>query len=360
MLFTDDFLRYKFPEPQYLGAKFILLDWISKFIPADCRVVLDAFAGTQSVSFRMKQLGFKVLTNDFLQFNHQIGIALVENRKTELDKNDLEILFSENSCRIENFSLIRQTFTNVFFTEEQAAFLDNFRANINFLENKYKKALAFAVMNRSISRKILMGHFAHSQALVYANTPIRVKRNPSIARPLKDLFLELLPSYNEAVFDNEQENKSFGENILELFPKLLKKEKIDFVYFDPPYCDSHADYQSFYHLTETFTEYWQDKQFINSIRRYEPQRFSGFDKKRDVIESLHTLFDYAKEIPNWLISYNNRSYPKIEDFLEIVKKYKQVEVETKTYLNGRGGKGSVAGSKEILFVCKEKPMIAVP
>lgn len=357
MLFADDYLRYKFPEPQYLGAKFVLLDWIRKFIPKDCHVALDAFAGTQSVAFLLKQLDFKVLTNDFLSFNHQIGLALVENKNVKLNSDDLQLLFSENP-KVEN--LIQQQFTDNFFSAEQSLFLDNFRANIELLENHYKKALAFAVMNRSISRKIIMGHFAHTQALKYANTPIRVKRNPTIARPLKDLFLELLPKYNEAVFDNGQENKSYNENILDLFPKLLKTGKIDFVYFDPPYCDSHADYQSFYHLTETFTEYWKDKQFINSIKRYEPQRFSGFDKKRDVIESLHKLFDYTKEIPHWLISYNNRSYPKTEDFLEIIKKYKQVEVETKTYLNGRGGKGSVAGSQEILFVCKNKTMIAVP
>jgi len=168
MLFADDYLRYKFPEPQYLGAKFILLDWIKQFIPQDCRVVLDAFAGTQSVAFLMKQLGFKVLTNDFLQFNHQIGLAFIENKEAKLEKSDLEILFSINENLNGNFSLIRQNFTDVFFTEDQAVFLDNFRANINLLENPYKKALAFAVMNRSISRKILMGHFAHSQSLKYA------------------------------------------------------------------------------------------------------------------------------------------------------------------------------------------------
>ncbi len=51
------------------------------------------------------------------------------------------------------------------------------------------------------------------------------------------------------------------------------------MYFDPPYCGSHADYQSFYHVLETFTQYWKDKQFVNGVKRYEPKIWSGFDKK---------------------------------------------------------------------------------
>jgi len=41
-------------------------------------------------------------------------------------------------------------------------------------------------------------------------------------------------------------------------------------------------------------------------------------------------------------------------FEKLLLKYKQVNIETKTYQNGRGGKGSVAGSQEILFICKPK------
>jgi adenine-specific DNA methylase len=196
-----------------------------------------------------------------------------------------------------------------------------------------------------------MGHFGHTQALIYANNPDRIKRNRSLVRPLKELFEEILPQYNGAVFNNKQDNQSFHSNILDLLPTL---KGIELAYFDPPYCDSHADYQSFYHLLETYTEYWQDKEFINGIKRYEPQRFSGFDKKREVIGSLEKLFGYAEEIPYWLISYNDRSYPGIKDFEQILSKYRDVKVESKIYNNGRGGKGSVAGSQEILFVCSPK------
>ena len=69
---------------------------------------------------------------------------------------------------------------------------------------------------------------------------------------------------------------------------------------------------------------------------------------------MEKLFELSEEIPNWLISYNNRSYPGIDEFEKLISKYRNVTVEAKTYQNGRGGKGSVAGSQEILFVCSPK------
>ncbi len=358
MLFEESkYIGYKFPEPQYLGAKHNLRFWINEFIPKNTEVALDAFSGSQSVAYLFKQLGFKTLTNDFLNFNHQIGLSLIQNSSTLLNKKDLELLFSDNTIS-EEFDLFQNVYTNIFFELGETKFLDNFRSNIQLLECNYKKALALTVMNRSMTRKVTMGHFCHTQALNYAKDEARIKRNRSLIRPLKDIFLELLAKYNHSIFDNGQDNTSYNQNTLDLLPKL-SNDKIDLVYFDPPYCDSHADYQSFYHLLETYTEYWKDKNFINGTKRYDPQIFSGFDKKNDIINSLNLMFEYSQNIPNWLMSYNNRSYPTMEVIVEMISKYREVTVETKTYQNGRGGKGSVAGSKEILFVCKPKKIFNV-
>ena len=351
MLFNEyKYFDYQFPEPQYLGAKHAHLSWINKFIPKKINTALDAFAGSQSVGFLFKQSGFRTITNDFLNFNNQIGKALIENRSEKLNAEDLEVLFQESPQK-NDFTLMESVFTDVFFEREESVYLDNFRANIPLLENPHKQALAFATINRSLTRKITMGHFGHTQALVYAADPERIKRNRSLIRPIKDLFSELLPKYNDAVFDNGKDNQSFNENIIDLLPRL---SNIDLVYFDPPYCNSHADYQGFYHLLETYTEYWKDKEYVNSIRRYEPQRYSGFDKKTEVITSFNKLFELSNEIPHWLISYNNRSYPDIHTFEKLISKFRDVKIEHKTYQNGRGGKGSVAGSKEILFICTPK------
>lgn len=351
MLFAETrFLDYKFPEPQYLGAKFIHRGWIAQFIPEETHTVLDAFSGSQSIAYMFKQMGKKVFTNDFLNFNNLIGKALIENPSYTLDEDDVKILFSENNAPLE-FNLMEMLFSGLFFTKEDAAFADSFRSNVQRLNNAYKQAMALTIMCRSMTRKVTMGHFAHTQALAYAADPARVKRNRSLIRPLKDLFLELLPDYNSAVFDNGEDNESHNENVLDLLPRL---KGIDLVYFDPPYCNSHADYQSFYHLLETYVEYWKDKQFVNGTKRYEPKRYSGFDKISEAVANLQLMFERADHIPTWLVSYNDRSYPDIDTMVGMIHPYRNVSIEKKTYNAGRGGKGSVAGSSEILLVCTVK------
>ena len=340
----DDFAA-RFPIPQYLGCKYKILPWIFKHIPNDIKTMLDGFAGSQSFSFHSKKLGYSVFTNDFMNYSHQIGLSLIENKNEILTEQDLQLLFSFNENKKD---LMQRLFTNVFFRKEDCIFLDNFRLNVELLSNKYKKALALTIINRALTRKTTMGHFAHLQALNYANDPERVKRNPNIAKCVQDVFMRLVNDYNAAVFDNKQDNKSYCSDIIELLPLM----NVDLAYFDPPYCGSHADYQSFYHLLETYTEYWEDKQFVNQNNKYYPLKYSGFDKKIDINNSLKQLLDLSKNIPYILFSYNCRSTPNIEDFVKLIKDFrKNVDVFENTYSNSRGGKGSVKGSKEYLIRC---------
>ena len=338
----------RMPAPQYLGAKYKLMPWLCEFIPAGTDTVLDGFSGSQSFSFEMKKRNYAVHSNDFLGFCYTQGSALIENDHAVLTDGDLERLFCENKNRADTM----QRFKNIFFSADECVFLDDFRANVKLLDCPYKRSLALAVMCRSLTRKTTMGHFAHLQALSYAKDPARIKRNPSIARPIRDLFVNLLPAYNDAIFDNGRKNKSYRGNILNLLPNL-QTDKIDLAYYDPPYCNSHADYQAFYHLLETFVENWGegDKNFINRNQRYHPPRHSGFDKTTEIEDSFRKLFALSDEIPHWLISYNDRSLPKIETLVSMASRHKSVRVEEKIYATSRGGKGSVSGSREYLIVC---------
>ena len=223
-LFWEAIKSHKLPKTQYLGSKERLVRWIFDNAPKEIKSFLDAFSGTSVVGYYFKNKGKKVIVNDFLKFNFHIGKALIENKEITLNDNDIALLFSQNK---KAGSLIEDIFTDVFFEQDQARFLDNFRSNINLLDNEYKKSLALAIMTRALTRKVLLGHFAHLSALRYSKDPLRVKRNPTIARPLKDLFLELVPEYNNAVFDNEKDNEVYCEDTIQLIPKL---KNIDLVF----------------------------------------------------------------------------------------------------------------------------------
>lgn len=341
-----EYMDYKFPAPQYLGAKYRFRPWIQEYIPKGVQTAVDAFGGSQSIAYFFKQLGFSVYTNDFMSFSTAIGKGLVENKSEMLTKDDVSLLFSKNPDPFK-YDLMQREFTDVFFKEEDTVFIDAFRGNVDRLSSDIKKSLALAVMNRALTRKVTMGHFAHTRALAYASDPVRIKRNRSLIRPIKDLFLELLPEYNAAIFDNGKYCESHQGDAATYIASL---KNIDIAYFDPPYGNSHADYQQFYHLLETYTEYWKDKRFVNGVHRYEPRRETAFDQKTTIVQALNDLFVAAQNIPCWILSYNDRSYPDESTLISIVQKYRNVKIVHKTYVESRGGKGSVAGSREILII----------
>ena len=346
-LFGGRVRPYTLPQTQYLGSKQKLVEWIFECAPKDVETVFDAFSGTSSVGYHFKTQGKRVIANDFLKFNYRIGKAIIENKETILSQADVDLLLRKNKGAD---SLIDEVFTGVFFEKDQSQFLDNFRSNIDLLDDEYKQSLAFTIMNRALTRKVLLGHFAHLKALEYSRTPERIKRNPTIVRPLKDLFLELVGDYNNAVFDNEQENKVYCEDTVTLTQRL---HDIDLVYFDPPYCGRHPDYQAFYHFLETFVEYWKDKDFINGTKQYYPKKESGFVQKGEIIDSFGKLFESSKHIPYWLISYNSKSYPDKETFQSLIKQCRKVKTFEYEYQNHYGGKGSRKGTREHLFLCYE-------
>lgn len=343
----DSIKTYKLPQTQYLGSKERLVGWIYEKSPKNITTFLDAFSGTSVVGYYFKTKNKKIISNDFLQFNYHIAKALIENKNAKLSESDISLLLERKG---KADSLIDDTFTNVFFEQDQAKFLDQFRSNVDLLHDEHKKSLALTVMNRALTRKVLLGHFAHLSALRYSKDPDRIRRNPSIARPLKDLFLELVYEYNEAVFDNGQENSAHCENTIELVKRL---KTVDLVYFDPPYCGCHPDYQAFYHFLETFVRYWTDKKFVHGTRMYSPKIESGFVLKSEIKDSFKQLFKNSVHIPFWLISYNSKSYPDKEVMLDLIKKFKKVQAFEYEYQNHYGGKGSRKGTREYLFYCHD-------
>ena len=70
----------RFPPTRYQGSKRKLAtDIVQAVSDLSFSTVLDLFGGTGSVAYAFKQAGKQVTYNDILAFNHQIGLALIEN-----------------------------------------------------------------------------------------------------------------------------------------------------------------------------------------------------------------------------------------------------------------------------------------
>src|SRR3989344_8818531 len=86
-----------FPGTRYQGSKNKILDWIA-YSTKDLKfeTVLDAFGGTGSVGYMFKKQGRRVFYNDYLKFNHTIGLALIENNDVFLDTDDLNFILKKH------------------------------------------------------------------------------------------------------------------------------------------------------------------------------------------------------------------------------------------------------------------------
>jgi len=90
---------YPFPSTRYQGSKRSLVEWIWEHLsPLEFNSVLDVFGGTGVVSHMLKNAGKQVTYNDFLAFNYNIVLALIENHQEILSNDEIEQLlcFSEN------------------------------------------------------------------------------------------------------------------------------------------------------------------------------------------------------------------------------------------------------------------------
>lgn len=344
-LFLTEKTNGVFPQPQYLGNKERFVEWILKNTPK-ANSVLDAFSGSSVVSYYFKKKGYQVYSNDFLSFNYQIAKALIENNSVILELADIETLFSKNH---DADTFIQDNYTDIFYTNEECAFLDNLRANINLLDDT-KKALAFTATYRMLTRKVLFGYFCHLKAMEYRNHPERVYRNPSINQDMKQLLKLMIEEYNAAVFSNGKENKAFNEDALTATDKC----RVDVAYFDPPYVGVHPDYQSNYHFLETFTKYWTEMKLINGTKMYADKKHSGFTSKKEITTSFKRLFEKCEHIPYWVVSYNSRAFPDKDTLTNLMNEFRSVELIEYKYENHVGGMGARKNSHEYLFVCKPR------
>lgn len=332
----------KFPKVNFIGNKEVLASWICSNFPKDTKTVFDAFSGGGSISYFSKKMGLKVFSNDILTINHLITKALVENSKEILTDADVEIIFSGNPKK----GFMYKNYANIYFFPEECEELDLYRINIEKLSSDYKKALALVLLRRAMIRKMPYSRFNIKWDKIkqlrdekYSYEKYKRKRAYH-NKSFKFHFLDNLHDYNNAVFDNQQDNASFNDDIY----NLIGKVKADAIYLDPPYSGTMNNYFGFYGI---FDEYVYSK-------KKQPFKNNFMDKNKS-IKLFDQLFSKLSGYKYWILSYNNNSYPSKDDLMNLLNKYAdEVEIIEKVHNYKITGKENKNKNREYLFIIKKK------
>lgn len=308
----------KFPSTRYQGSKQKFVDWIWECIKdIPFHSALDAFGGTGSVSFRLKEEGKKVTYNDLLPFNHIIGKALIENEDTYLSETEVNNLFrKQNAIVYPDF--IERTFKDIYFTDEENHWLDVVSTNIRRMNDPYKQAIAYFAMFQSCIIKRPYNLFHRRNLYVRLQDVERSFGNKKTwDTPFEVHFRKFVEEANNAVFDNGEQCRSINRNIFDVEPMY------DFVYIDTPYLNDSGvgvDYADFYHFLNGLVDYdnWNTQIDYKSkhLRLFrQPNVWNDSATIHQAFEQLFTQFSHA----TMAISYRSNGIPTIDELVGILK-----------------------------------------
>ena len=132
---------------RYRGSKKKIVNWIwDQIKDLEFDTFLDAMGGTGCVAYKAKQEGKQVTYNDVLKYNYFIGLALIENRNVTLNEDYVNFLLKKHK-NISYPSFIKDTFKDIYFTDDENEWLDMVIENINHLENIYKKDSTLSLLD---------------------------------------------------------------------------------------------------------------------------------------------------------------------------------------------------------------------
>jgi DNA adenine methylase/adenine-specific DNA-methyltransferase len=341
-VFAFDQIR-RFPELRYMGSKKRLLPWISDVLNGlDFETALDPFAGSNSVAYLIKAMGRRTIATDFLNLSSTIGKALIENNDVFLDGPAVRLLLSDHS---NTHSFIKDTFSGIFYTDDDLRFLDRISGNIRQLDNPHQQALATAALMRSCAKRQPRGVFTISGDLEKYNDGRR-----DLRLSIEEHFFEQIEAFNEAVFSNGRRNRAGRKDVFKVGTR-----GVDLVYLDPPYVPRADDncYIKRYHFLEGLSCYWQglDIDYSTKVRKI-PKKFTPFSYRREALQAFDALFKrFARQ--TIVLSYSSNGYPDLDQLMNMMAQTKRdvrVFRRNHTYHFGTHSKVKRAAVEEYLIV----------
>lgn len=333
----------KYPTINYIGNKQKITDWIIECMPVKSGTVLDLFCGGCSVSYALKEHGYRVLSNDVLYSNYVLAKAIIENSKDILEYDDLLKVKDEVPNEIR--SRIDFLTNNIYFDYE----VDELARLIELSNklNEYKNFMFLSLLRRAMIRKI-----PYSRMNVKWEEIQKLRDEEYSYRkygryrhyhnvPFMDHIKENIAEYNYSVFNNGRRCKALNFDALDCINCL--ETKVDVIYMDPPYPSTMNKYNDFYG-------------YYDKMLGYDSKIKLDLTSKDTFLDNFYTLVAAAKNKARYvLISLNNKCYPSCELLSEKLKPLvSKVEIYTKSHVYKVTGKENKNSNYEILMLCKLK------
>jgi adenine-specific DNA-methyltransferase len=326
-----------------MGSKFRLLPWIFDILcELDFNSAIDAFSGSGCVSYLLKCMRKRVVSNDFLNFPRVLSSATVANPGITLDEPDLEMLLSHDP---NHRRFIERTFRGIFFTPDDLRFLDLVSWNVRKMTDPIKQDLATAAMVRACSKRQPRGVFT------VAGDPEHYKDGRRDLRlSIREHFIMHVDAYNGAAFDNGCQNISVRSDVFD-----LDARDADLVYLDPPYVPRSDDncYMKRYHFLEGLSNYWTGVEILQNTKvRKIRKPYTPFSYRRTAYEAFDRLFAKFKAC-TIVLSYSSNGFPDLGSLLTLMKKYKSradVHRRAHRYHFGTHGRATRNSVDEYLIV----------
>lgn len=333
--------NHKYPKINYIGNKEKLADWIIEHFPVTTGKVLDLFSGGVSLSYKLKERGYEVISNDILYSNFCLSKALIENDsillKLNLDENKLNEYFDENT---ENELKWLSNF--LYFPEEirELTCLVNYSKSLKGIE----KYLFLSLLRRAMIRKLPYSRMNIKWTEIvklrdeeYSYMKYKRKRayhNKSFLFHIQDN----LTDYNNAVFNNGKHHKAIQKDAFICIKTL--KEPVDVVYIDPPYPSTMNKYQDFYGAF--------DKIFHKECK------YTNLTEKETFLKKIKKLLMESKKIAKYaVLSLNNKTKPSYEEIKQYIKnEVKEIKIQKKEHVYKVTGKENKQTNYEILMIIK--------
>ena len=349
----------------YLGNKRSLLNEIEKEIKQILKtlkkekvVCLDLFSGSGIVARLMKKYSSLIIANDLEQYSYLINKCYLSNKDCFNEAEYKEHLKNVNiKCKTELIEgIITKNYSpkdenniskedRVFYTRENAIYIDSFRTYINDIPEPYKSFLLCQLITEASIHANTSGIFKGFYK--NANTGIGMYggRGQNALKRIKgkiDIKIPVFSNYNS-------EYEVYKEDAVVLSKKVIA----DITYIDPPY--NQHPYGSNYFMLNTiiYNKIGEGLSKVSGIPK--DWNHSVFNYKKTALSSLEEIIKNLKS-KYIIISYNNEGFITFDEMKKMLSKYGVVkfrQIKYNAFRGGRNLKGRSIYTNEYIFTLKK-------